>query len=85
MKKNVKEKLNTWASHNNWLLSNPVDGERFWNFVIEAFNGGDLAISEGDFYGVLVKYCNDEDILTEMYTKYKNGIALLQQSTKKTP
>jgi len=46
---------------------------------------GDLAISEGDFYGVLVKYCNDEDILTEMYTKYKNGIALLQQSTKKTP
>ena len=83
MNKNVSEKLKVWASNNNWKSSRPVNDECFWDFVIEAFKNGDYFISEEDFYGILVKYHNDEDVLTDLYFKYKNGIELLKQFTGK--
>lgn len=82
MTKTVLEKLELWASNNNWSLSHPLDSERFWDFVIEAFRNGDLAIPEDDFYGTIVKHCSDEDALTESYIRYENGIALLKQYAK---
>lgn len=82
MTKEVLAKLDLWAVNNNWNLPHPLDNERFWDFVIEAFKRGDLAIPEDDFYGALVNYCSDEDTLTESYIKYENGIALLKQYAK---
>ncbi len=82
MKIEVSEKLDNWAKNNNWSSSHPQDGERFWDFVIEAFKRGDHAIAEEDFYRALVGYYNDEDVLTDMYIKYENGVELLRQFTK---
>ncbi|HEY4515097.1 MAG TPA: hypothetical protein VJJ22_02970 [Candidatus Paceibacterota bacterium] len=82
MKTSVLEKLDLWASNNNWGVSHPSDDERFWSFVIEAFKSGDTSIPEDDFYGAIVKYYADEDILTKYYTKFENGIELLRQFVK---
>lgn len=82
MKENVLEKLEVWASNNNWNASHPSDEERFRAFVIEAYNSGDISIPEDDFYGALVKYYSDEDTLTEYYGSYQEGIELLQQYAK---
>ncbi len=82
MKKNVLEKLNAGASSNNCGVSHPLDDERFYDFVIEAFKGGDTAIPEQDFYEAVSKYYSDEDALTESYIKYENGIELLRQYAK---
>lgn len=75
----VLQKLDLWASSNNWNLPHPLDDERFWDFVIEAYKSGDTAIPEDDFYEAIAKYYSDEDALTESYIKYENGIALLKQ------
>ena len=83
MKKNVSEKMQLWASNNNWTASHPLDNERFWDFIIEAFNSDEHQITEDDFYGALIHYCSDEDILTDNYIRYENGIALLRRFTKK--
>ena len=83
MNKNVREKLELWASNNNWSSNHPLDDERFWNFVIEAFHSGEHKITEDDFYSVLMPHCKDEDILTENYIRYEDGIELLSQFTKK--
>lgn len=82
MKTNVSEKLEIWASNNNWSVSHPLDDERFWDFVIEAFRSDDTSITEDDFYGIISKHYSDEDTLTEYYIKYQNGIELLTQFTK---
>lgn len=82
MKKNVSAKLELWASNNNWMLSHPLDNERFWDFVIEAFKNEEHEITEDDFYGKLVSYCSDEDVLTKSYVRYQNGIELLKRFNK---
>jgi len=82
MKDNIRKKLELWASNNNWALSHPLDDERFWDFVIEVFNSSERQITEDDFYSVLIPYCEDEDILTENYIRYENGIEVLNQFTK---
>lgn len=82
MKTNVSQKLEIWASNNNWSVSHPLDDERFWDFVIEAYKSEDTSIPEDDFYGIISKYYSDEDTLTEYYIKYQNSIELLTQFTK---
>lgn len=82
MKKSVQDKLEAWASNNNWSVSHPLDDERFWDFVIEAYKNADVGIPEDDFYGAIVKYCTDEDTLTDYYIKYQNGITLLKRYGK---
>ncbi len=82
MKTNVLEKLEAWASNNNWSVSHPLDDECFWEFVIEAYKNGDTSIHEDDFYGAIFKYYTDEDALTKYYTKYEDGITLLKQYSK---
>ncbi len=74
MKTNVSQKLEIWASNNNWSVSHPLDDERFWDFVIEAYKSEDTSIPEDDFYGIISKYYSDEDTLTEYYIKYQNSI-----------
>lgn len=83
MNETTKEKLVKWAESNNWSLSHPLDDERFWDFVIEAYKNGDVAIPEAEFYGLVSGYYNDEDTLTDFYIKYENGIELLKQYDKK--
>ncbi len=77
MKPSTREKLINWANGNNWSASHPLDMERFWKFVIEAYTNGDSQISEDEFYGSLSSFYDDEDVLTDYYIKYENGIELL--------
>jgi len=75
----TKEKLRIWAENNNWSNSHPLDEERFWDFVIEAYRNGDKEILENEFYSFLLSFYEDEDTLTEYYLKYKDGIELLSR------
>lgn len=77
MKNETLEKLKNWASNNNWRSAHPLDEERFWLFVIEAYKNEDALISEDDFFQILKKFYPDEEILTDYYIKYENGIDLL--------
>lgn len=74
----TKEKLKVWAENNNWSSYHPSDTERFWDFVITAYDNKDNGISEDEFYGFLSSYSTDEDILTSYYIKYEDGIELLR-------
>lgn len=79
MNQSTKQKLKEWAESNNWSVSHPLDDERFWDFVIEAYKNGDKAISETEFYELVATYYQDEDTLTDFYIKYENGIKLLDR------
>jgi len=78
MNTSTKEKLQLWAQNNNWSTSHPLDTERFWDFVSEAYRNQDTQISEDEFYSFLSSFCNDEDTLTNYYIKYEDGIELLR-------
>ena len=82
MNTSTKEKLKLWAENNNWSSSHPIDEERFWDFVIEAYRKGDREIQENEFYSSLTSFYEDEDTLTEYYIKYKDGIELLSRYTQ---
>ena len=82
MNPSTKEKLQIWASNNNWSASHPLDMERFWDFVTEAYRNGDNQISEDEFYSFLSTFYSDEDTLTDYYIKYENGIELLRSYRK---
>ncbi len=83
MNPSTKEKLELWANNNNWSLPHPLDKERFWGFVIEAYRNGDDEIPEDEFYAFLSNFYNDEDTLTNYYIKYEDGIDLLHSYDKK--
>lgn len=79
---NTKEKLQLWAEDNNWSAAHPLDMERFWDFVIEAYRNNDHSITEEEFYTIVSSFYNDEDVLTDFYIKYENGIELLRRYNK---
>lgn len=82
MNQSTKEKLKNWAENNNWSTSHPLDDERFWDFVIEAYKNGDKSIPETEFYELVATYYQDEDTLTDFYIKYENGIRLLERTNQ---
>ena len=53
MKKETQQKLELFAKHNNWQLPHPLDMERFYEFVIEAYNNGDIEISDDEFFDII--------------------------------
>ena len=76
MKEETKTKLITW-SENNQPLDLFSDKSGFNDFIIEAHKNGDNNVPEEEFYNILVTYSKDEDVLVDLYTKYKAGINLL--------
>ena len=59
------------------------DMERFWDFVIEAFNNGEYDIPSAEFCEVVRAHFHDEDtIRREWFPKYLDGIELLRQFTR---
>jgi hypothetical protein len=83
MNQRTKEKLEKWARNKNWSLSHPLDNVRYNDFIIEAYKNGDTEISETEFYELISTYYNDENTLTNFYSKYENGIELLSNYEKK--
>ena len=77
MNEKTKIKLETFAHLNNWSLSHPLDMERFWEFVIEAYNNGDT-IDEESFCTVIKPFYKlDEKESNKWFFRYENGIELL--------
>jgi len=78
MNEKTKNKLETFAHLNNWSLSHPLDMERFWEFVIEAYNNSDT-IDEESFYTVIEPFYKlDQKELNKWFFRYEDGIELLR-------
>lgn len=83
MKKETQQKLELFAKLNNWQMPHPQDMERFYGFVIEAYNNGDTEISRDKFLEVVRPFCKmNEDELTKWIIKFENGIELLKVYNK---
>ncbi len=83
MKETTREKLKSFAACNDWASPRPNDMERFWGFVIEAFNNGEHNILFNEFWGVICDHFHNKDtILNEWFPKYFDGIELLRQFTR---
>jgi hypothetical protein len=84
MKDNTKKKLNSFVKHNNWQMPHPLDMERFYSFIIEAYKNGDTQITADDFSEIIKPVCNiNEEELHEWLIKYENGIELLKINNDK--
>ena len=53
MKQKIQQKLELFAKLNNWQMPHPLDMERFYEFVIEAYRNGDMEISKDKFLEVV--------------------------------
>lgn len=85
MKNNTKQKLELFAGENNWQSPNPLDMERFYEFVVEAYNNGDTEISRDIFLEVVNPfYKMSDDELVKWLIRFENGIGLLKVYNKKT-
>jgi len=79
----TKQKLEIFAKSNNWQIPHPLDMERFWEFVIEAYNNGDTALSTDEFNWVIEPiYKLEEKDLIKWLIKYEDGIELLRTYSK---
>jgi len=95
----TKKLLEQFATQANWgTLGNPVDMERFWNFVIAAYRNNEQNISLAEFLRAVgapkiskeagrdIKFFNKRKELSAkmfMFHKYEDGIKLLHQFEKK--
>lgn len=79
MKNEIEQKLKTFAENNNWQMPHPLDMDRFYEFVIEAYNDGGAEITRDEFLEVVNPiYKLSEDELDKWLIKYENGIELLK-------
>lgn len=79
----TKQKLESFAYLNNWSASHPLDMERFWGFVIEAYNNGETSLSEEEIDNVIKPIHElNEDELSKWFIMYENGIELLRVFNK---
>jgi len=56
--------------------------DRFWDFVIEAFENGDVTITSDQFHESVKENCHDEETLDRIFIKYESGIDLLKRYTE---
>ena len=83
MKKETQQKLESFFRLDSWRSLDPSDMERFYEFVIEAYNNGDTEISKDKFLEVVSPfYKMNEDELTKWIIKFENGIELLKVYNK---
>jgi len=83
MKKETQQKLESFFRLDSWRSLHPSDMERFYEFVIEAYNNGDTEISKDKFLEVVSPfYKMNEDELTKWIIKFENGIELLKVYNK---
>ena len=79
MNDNTKKKLKLFAHNNNWTTSHPLDMERFYQFIIEAYRTGDINIARDEFLEVIEPiHKMDDEELSEWMIKYEQGIELLK-------
>lgn len=84
MKKETQQKLKFFAQENNWGGANPLDLERFYEFIIEAYKNSDTEISRDNFFEVINHFYKiNEDNLDKWVTKFEDGIGLLKVYNKK--
>ena len=83
MKKETQQKLESFFRLDSWRSLHPSDMERFYEFVIEAYNNGDTEISKDKFLEVVNPfYKMNEDKLEEWKKRFENGIELLKVYNK---
>jgi len=90
----TRKLLQGFATLANWnALGNPVDMERFWDFVISAYRNAEHDISLDEFLDVVghakgkedahgIKFFNKKRDLAAkmfMYRKYEDGVTLLRK------
>lgn len=85
MQNSTKQKLELFVAENNWRSPCPLDMERFYEFVIEAYNSRDREIPRDNFLEVINKFYKiSDDELVKWSTKFEDGIGLLKVYNKKT-
>ena len=83
MQNSAKQKLKLFAAENNWRSPHPLDMERFYEFIIEAYNNGDTEISRDIFLETINPfYKMNDDELVKWLIKFENGIGLLKVYNK---
>ncbi|MEK7070047.1 MAG: hypothetical protein AAB962_03250 [Patescibacteria group bacterium] len=83
MQNSTKQKLELFAAENNWRSPHPLDMERFYEFIIEAYNNGDTEISRDIFLEIINQfYKTSDDELVKWLIKFENGIGLLKVYNK---
>jgi len=76
----TKRKLELFAKMNNWEIPHPLDMERFWSFIIEAYNSGEVNLVSEDFESVIKGRSIEE--IQDWVKRYEEGIGLLQYYNK---
>jgi len=79
MEKITQYKLELFAKLNNWQMPHPLDMERFYEFIIEAYKNGDTEISRDKFLEIVNPfYKMNENEMDKWIIKFENGIELLR-------
>ncbi|MFA6145888.1 MAG: hypothetical protein WC697_00970 [Patescibacteria group bacterium] len=83
MRKETQQKLELFAQNNNWQMPSPLDMERFYEFIIEAYNNRDTEITRDKFLEVVNPFYKiNEDELDKWIIRFENGIELLKVYNK---
>ncbi len=78
MENSTKQYFNTFASSCNWTVPHPLDMEKFWRFVIEAYKNGERSLSEEEFSQLVPTREFDQEELDEWIVCFEHGIDLLE-------
>ena len=88
MTEQLKEKLQSWSSLKNWHSAHPSDEERFFDFIIEAYNENKkngLHIDLEEFIEIVrdsAKFKLTDKDIEKKYLEYELGISLLMYLAK---
>ncbi len=78
MKNSTKQRFDAFALSCNWTVPHPLDMERFWRFVIEAYKNDEKSLSEEEFSQLVPTRKFDQEELDEWLVRFEQGIALLE-------
>ena len=78
MENSTKQYFNTFASSCNWTVPHPLDMEKFWRFVIEAYKNGERSLSEEEFSQLVPTREFDQEELDTWIINFDHGIDLLE-------
>ena len=83
MTDNTKQKLKSFINLDSWQSKGVLDMERFYEFIVEAYNSGDTSISEDEFLEVVGPFHKmNEHEVKEWIGRFENGIELLKVYNK---
>ncbi len=78
MEDSTKEYFDSFALSCNWGVPHPLDMEKFWRFVIEAYKNGERSLSEEEFSKAVPTRDFDQEELDRWIINFDHGIDLLE-------